>query len=148
MRIFFPFPLLIFEIIIFIFLASLFGFIKTFFYYLLPSFVGILIIIFHSRYALISILKEIQSGRSLPQKLIGSSLTLFGALLLLPPLMTTRFIGLLLIIPGLKKICIMIFSNWFSQSNQFEKPQDISANKMTIDVEPISVSKSKDISER
>ena len=89
-----PFPFILAEIALFIFFCTRFGFGPVFLAYVIPSFIGIFLLIVGGRTHTLT-----------PSKLLGP-------LLLIPPFFASRVLGTLLILPGTRHLLLFFFPAW------------------------------------
>ena len=110
-----PFPFVLAEIFLFFFFTSRFGFGPTFLAYLIPSFLGVFLLAFQSRTAFFSLQSRLAEGREPGPQLLNTGAKFIGAVLLVVPLFSTRVIGALLVIPGVRQMMLFLFQAWIFQ---------------------------------
>lgn len=115
MGLFLPFPLLLAEIVLFVALASRFGFFPVFGAYLLPSLLGVLLLGFQSRHAMMSLVRKLQEGHRPEAQLLSTAAKFVGALLFLPPFVSPRLLGLALLLPGTRHLLILVAQGWLAK---------------------------------
>lgn len=112
MFLFLPLPLFILEVFIFWFFADHFGFWNTFFAYLAPTFLGIIVLKFQSQFALVQLQKEMMSGRAPGGKILHMAAKFVSGVLLMIPTFISRVFGVLLLLPISRHLIIYIAQAW------------------------------------
>lgn len=115
MALFMPLPLLFAEFLLFVMLSSRLGFFPVLGAYLAPTLIGALLLSFHSRTAMMALVRKMQQGHRPEGQLLGMAAKFLGALLFLPPLLSPRILGVLLLLPGTRHILVMWAQSWLSK---------------------------------
>lgn len=110
-----PFPLLVLEVLAFLFFSSRFGFLSVLGAYLLPTLLGLLLLAFHSRTAMLGLVKRVQQGHRPEAQMLGMAASFLGSLLFLPPLLAPRILGVLLLLPGTRHLLVLWAQGWLAK---------------------------------
>ncbi|MGZ3768200.1 MAG: FxsA family protein [Bdellovibrio sp.] len=106
---FIPFPFVVAEIVIFILSVQHFGFLNTLGLYILPSFLGILIVNTVGRLALLTLQSTVMKGQLPAGRILNSAAVFIAGLLLIIPSFFSRVLGLILLLPGLRHLIVWRF---------------------------------------
>lgn len=115
MAMFVPLPLLLAEFLLFVMLASRIGFFPVVGAYLAPTLIGLLLLSFHSRTAMMALVRKMQQGHRPEGQLLSMAAKFLGALLFLPPLVSPRILGLLLLLPGTRHALVLFAQSWLAK---------------------------------
>lgn len=107
-----PLPFLILETCLFWFFVSEYGFLPVFAAYVVPSFLGMLVLSFQSRAALLNLQKRMAEGGQPGFPLLNAVAKFFAGLLLLAPFFTTRILGVALLLPGVRQLILFLAQGW------------------------------------
>lgn len=110
-----PFPLLLFEIVLFFFLVSQFGFLKIFGIYLLPCLLGFVVLSLQSRVALVNLQKALMEGKQPGRRLFATAANFLAGLFLLIPSFSTRVVAFILLMPGLRQVALVALQAWVTK---------------------------------
>ncbi|GEM_PF-1213011 len=110
-----PFPLLIAEIFIFVMAIKHWGFLNTLGAYLLPSFLGLIIVSTVGRMAMMTMQSTLMRGQLPANKILHSGAIFLSGLLLLIPSFSTRLIAVILLLPGLRHMAIWRFKAFMAK---------------------------------
>src|SRR5688500_5642403 len=109
----FLFIWMLIEILIFSRFTSLFGFGQTLGAYIIPSFLGIYLLSQFKNLRLNQLRSTWQQGKEPTTEVLHITAQILGSALLLPPSFFTRILGLALVLPGLRHICVRIVKMYF-----------------------------------
>lgn len=112
---FIPFPLLIAEMVLFFFAVKSWGFLNTLGLYLLPCFLGLLIVSTMGRLAVVSLQSSLMRGELPASRLLHSGAIFLSGLLFLVPSFFTRVIGVVLFLPGLRHLAVWRFKHFVAK---------------------------------
>lgn len=112
---FIPLPILLIEILAFTTFVHFYNFWDVFLAYLLPSFAGAVLFSLTGRSIMMSLQGGLAQGQMPADRVLHRGAVLVGAILLIIPLFLSRVMALLLIIPGLRHLCIFIFKTYLFQ---------------------------------
>ncbi len=110
-----PFPISIAEFLIFFLAVKQWGFLNTLGLYLLPCLLGFVIVSTVGRMAMMTLQGSVVRGELPTKKILHSGAIFFAGILLLIPSFTTRLIGIVLLIPGLRHAVVWRFKNYLSR---------------------------------
>ncbi|MBX2988420.1 MAG: FxsA family protein [Bdellovibrionaceae bacterium] len=110
-----PFPVFLFEFIAFVWLASSFGFFKVLLWYILPSFLGFVFLSLQSRAALLTLQKRLAEGRDPGFQLLNTAAKFLAGVFLVIPMLTTRVLGVILLVPGLRHVFLLSVHAWIAR---------------------------------
>lgn len=110
-----PFPLLIAEVFIFITAIKHWGFLNTLGVYLAPSLLGLIIVSFVGRMAIMTMQSSLMRGQLPTNKILHSGAVFLSGLFLLIPSFTTRLIAVVLLLPGLRHMAIWRFKAFMAK---------------------------------
>ena len=105
--------LLILEFISFWYLSLSFGFLQTLTWYLAPSLLGLVLLMLFARPAFVRLQQQMLTGHGMDRKNLHILAQLAGMILLLFPMLLTRVLAVLLILPGLRHLLIWKFHYFF-----------------------------------
>lgn len=103
------------EILIFSRFVESFGFAQSFLAYVLPSFLGIFWLARFKNYGWGQLQATWQQGKEPTVEILHITAQILGAVLLLPPSFITRIVGLILILPGTRHLCVTVIKIYFVQ---------------------------------
>lgn len=106
---FIPFPLVIAEIIIFFLAVDRWGFLKTLGFYLLPCLLGFFIVATVGRLAIMTLQSAVMRGQLPASRILHSGAIFLSGLLFLIPSFSSRVLGLILFLPGLRHLAVWKF---------------------------------------
>lgn len=98
----------ILEFLLFLKLISIYGFLNIFAFYTLPSFLGLLILIYYPKSLLKSLQNTMQIKEKPSNKMLHSLSIIISALFFIVPSVSTRLIGLFLFLPIFRHIIVFI----------------------------------------
>lgn len=104
-----PLPLFIAEVFIFFSAVQHFGFLNTVGLYIAPCVLGFLIVSMVGRLAMMNLQGSLGSGQLPANKLLHSGAIFLSGLLFLIPSFSTRLVGLILLLPGLRHLAVWRF---------------------------------------
>lgn len=107
-----PFPILIIEAIIFFLSIKHLGFLNTLGLYILPSFLGLLIVTTVGRMAIVTLQSTVMRGQLPAGRILNSAAIFISGLLFIIPSFISRVFGLILFFPGLRHFAVW----WFKKS--------------------------------
>ena len=110
-----PFPVFLFEIVVFFLLVSRFGFLNIFGLYLLPCLLGFIVLAFQSRVALLNLQRALMEGKQPAKRLLATAANFLAGVLLLVPTFTTRVFALVLLVPGLRQMALAGLQAWIAR---------------------------------
>lgn len=110
-----PFPILIAEFLIFFLAVKQWGFLNTLGLYLLPCLLGFFIVSTVGRMAMMTLQGTVARGQLPGMKILHSGAIFFSGILFLIPSFTTRLIGVILLVPGLRHMAVWRFKNYLSK---------------------------------
>lgn len=156
-----PFPLVLFEIVLFFLVMGQLGFVNTLGVYFLPSLLGLLILSFQSRSALMRLQVEMAEGKNPGRRLMGAVANFFAGVFFVVPTFTTRLVALFLIVPGVRRIFFLVLQRWISKrvgrgasafraefrTRQWDSGEEtgirVEKDAKVIDVEPLEIEHSE-----
>lgn len=109
---FLPLPIFLFEIFAFLEFVDYFGFFPVVGAYILPSLLGFLILSFQSRAALFNLQRRLLEGSSPSFQAINMGAKFLSGIMLIAPLLLTRILGVLLLLPGSRHLLVLGFQSW------------------------------------
>lgn len=110
-----PLPLVIAEFLIFFALSKNYGFFNTVGLYLLPCFLGVLIVSTVGRMAMMTLQGTMSKGQVPGTKILHTGAIFISGLFFLVPSFFTRVLGLVLLLPGLRHIAVWRFKLFMAQ---------------------------------
>jgi UPF0716 family protein affecting phage T7 exclusion len=115
------FPIwLLFEFLLFLKLVSLYGFLKIFAFYTLPSFLGFFILAYFPKAFMGSLQKSMNMQEKPSSKILHSLFIIFSALFFIIPSVSTRIIGLTLFLPISRHLFVAILIwQWYKLAGKF-----------------------------
>lgn len=116
----------ILEVFAYVFFVEHFGFLDTTLAYLLPSFLGLFLLGQWQSAAMIKLQNSFERGQEPAAEVIHTAMKFFGSLMLLPPLILTRILGFVFILPGIRHLIVFFAKAWllkkiFSGQSSFVK---------------------------
>ena len=113
---------LIAELLIFAGFADHFGFLKTLAAYILPSFLGFMIVLRQGTMTVASLQASLMRGQRPDSALLHAAARIFGGVLMITPFFMGRVLAVCLLLPGVRHILLFIFSKkmmgWAAQKAQ------------------------------
>lgn len=110
------------ELLLFIKLVSVFGFLKIFALYTLPSFLGFFILTSYPQSLLGTLQSSMQKQKKPTTQMLHSLFIFISAVLFIIPSAITRIIGLILFLPILRHLVVFLLVwQWFRLSAHFLK---------------------------
>lgn len=106
-----PFLFIPFEIVLFFRISGAFGFFAALAMYWLPCILGMLLIQFQSRTAMLQMQERLKRGER-SAGVLGMGANFFAGLMLLLPFFTTRVIALALLLPGVRQLVLLVARGW------------------------------------
>jgi UPF0716 protein FxsA len=106
---FLPLPLVLIEVLIFTTWMHFYDFWDVFFAYMIPSFVGALMLASFGRNLMVTLQTSLVPGQMPGNAVLHQAARLAGALALIVPLFLTRVLAVFLIVPGLRHLSILFF---------------------------------------
>lgn len=110
-----PFPILLIEIFVFIFITQRVGFFTALGLYFAPCILGMLIMSIVGRLSLLQLQNTVASGKEPGPRLMHSGAIFLSGLFFLVPSFLTRVLGLILLLPGLRHLVIWKFKRYFTE---------------------------------
>ena len=110
-----PLPLLVAEAVAFFMILQRVGFLNTLAVYLLPCFLGFLIVTTVGRVALMNMQSSMTRGQMPAGKMLHSGAIFLSGLLFLVPSISTRIFGLVLLLPGLRHLALWRFKIYMAK---------------------------------
>lgn len=107
-----PFPFLLAEFVLFVVLCGRFGFFPVLAAYWIPSILGLIVLNLQSRAALVDVQTRMARGQQPGFALLNTAAKFIAGLALLPPLFSTRVLGVLLLLPGTRQLLLLIAQGW------------------------------------
>jgi UPF0716 protein FxsA len=104
-----PFPILLMEIFVFVFVTQQLGFLTAVGIYFAPCVLGVLIMSIVGRLSLLELQKIVASGNEPGPRLIHSGVMFLSGLCFLVPSFSTRIVGVILLLPGTRHLLIWKF---------------------------------------
>lgn len=108
------FVFLVLELLIFSYFSDTYGFLLTFAGYILPSFLGALLILFNGVFSVANFQQKILAGESLDKSLMRTAANVLAGVLLILPTFLTRIAAVLLLLPGMRQLIFIMITRRFS----------------------------------
>lgn len=167
---FLPFPVLLAEIFIFIMAVKHWGFLYTLAFYFLPCLLGLLILTSIGRLTVVALQSALTRGEIPTNKLLHTGGVLLAGAFFLVPLVSTRIIGLILLLPGPRHLVVWRFKAFMARRvrdgirgfnmgrggfrfysyrsdgqdfSSYQEERDVTTNSNILDVTPLKVTHEK-----
>jgi UPF0716 family protein affecting phage T7 exclusion len=115
------FPIwLLLEFLLFIKLVSVYGFLKIFTFYTLPSFLGFVILTYYPKALIGSLQNTMQMQEKPSSKMLHSLFIIVSGLFFIIPAFTTRIIALFMFLPIFRHILVAVLMwKWYKLAGKF-----------------------------